>query len=295
MNEAPFSRRAFFAAILLSSLILIIIFFSDFLNKKTKIVFCDVGQGDGAYIRTSDKVDIVIDAGRDRSILNCLGKYMPFYDRTIELAFLSHPQFDHYQGYNYIIDRYRIQTFIANSVNNDNQSYNLLKAKLKEKGVQIKNMYSGDNLTTGAFKINFLWPSANFVAQNTVLGATTLDLNDFSEMFVFSEGEFDVLFTGDINTGNLQGFMNAGPVEVFKVPHHGSKNGLTEDFLKKINPELSVISVGKNSYGHPSPEILEMLTRLKKKYLRTDKEGDIVVEVDPDSIGVDDTNWRVIN
>ena len=79
---------------------LLSMFFIFFLKHdiRTQVVFCDVGQGDGAYIRTENNIDIVIDAGKSKNILTCLGKYMPFYDRKIELVILTHPELDHYGG-----------------------------------------------------------------------------------------------------------------------------------------------------------------------------------------------------
>lgn len=295
MDKVPFSKRVFFFTLFLSLAIISATFIKDFFYDKTRIVFCDVGQGDGAYIRTKNKLDILIDAGRDRSILSCLGRHMAFYDRTIELAFLSHPQFDHYGGFNFLIDRYNIETFVTNALDNNNKSYNLLKSKLKSHNIQIKNLYQGDNVDISSVdRIYFIWPTQNFIASNTVLGATTEDLNDFSQIFIFSEGDFDVLFTGDIDTRkfNLNAGVESGggpkTIEILKVPHHGSKNGLTEEFLKQIDPELSIISVGKNSYGHPSSEILEIFSRLKKNYLRTDKEGDIIIEID-------NKGWKILD
>lgn len=69
------------------------------LDNRTKIVFCDVGQGDATYIRVRNKVNVLIDAEPDKRVLSCLGRHMPFWDKQIELIFLSHPNKDHYQGF----------------------------------------------------------------------------------------------------------------------------------------------------------------------------------------------------
>jgi competence protein ComEC len=98
-----------------------------------------------------------------------------------------------------------------------------------------------------------------------------------------SFGKFEALLTGDMPpdvSDKLAEDWSEGPVDYIKIPHHGSKNGLTDNLLKVIMPRLAVISVGKNTYGHPSNEILEMLEKNGIKYLRTDKEGDIEVITD---------------
>lgn len=310
MDKSPISKRSLVFTIIFSLIVLFLIGFQDVFYHKTRVVFCDVGQGDAAYIRTKEKQDILIDAGPDRKVLSCLGKYMPFYDRKIELAFLSHPQKDHYGGFLDIVGRYQIDNFLASPLNNDNQSFNLLKRKLKEKKIKVKNFYAGERVVLGDLnkhpsQITFLWPTEqylaekireeNFSVKRDVLGAfsTNSNLNDFSAVLIFSRGDFDILFTGDASPKVLNLLvgtiheLSLQNIEILKIPHHGSKNGLTQKFLKLADPALSVISVGKNNpYGHPAKEVLNMLKALKKKYLRTDEKGDIVVEVDEEG-------WKV--
>ncbi|PJA49758.1 competence protein ComEC, partial [Candidatus Shapirobacteria bacterium CG_4_9_14_3_um_filter_39_13] len=69
----------------------------------------------------------------------------------------------------------------------------------------------------------------------------------------------------------------AGGVEILKVAHHGSKFSTSEEFLRKIKPKLAIISVGKNRFGHPTPEVLERLNQAGVKVLRTDQEGNIEI------------------
>jgi competence protein ComEC len=295
MEKSPVSFRSIIFTIFASFLILFFIGFQDIFYHKTKVVFCDVGQGDAAYIRTSEKQDILIDAGPGGKVLSCLGKYMPFYDRKLELSILSHPQKDHYGGFLEVLDRYQVDTFITSPLDNPSQSFQLLKRKLKEKKIKTKNLYAGERIVLGGggkqrSLVTFLWP-----AQQSLLGAfsTVSNLNDFSAVFIFSQGDFDVLFTGDASPSVLNSLvgtiheLSREKIDILKIPHHGSKNGLTKKFLALADPALCVISVGKkNSYGHPSPVILEMLKALKKKYLRTDEKGDVVVEVG-------EGGWRV--
>ena len=63
---------------------------------------------------------------------------------------------------------------------------------------------------------------------------------------------------------------------VFKASHHGSDTSNSEEFLKAVNPQLVVISVGAgNSFGHPSPGVLARLKRLGIRFFRTDINGNI--------------------
>ena len=71
------------------------------------------------------------------------------------------------------------------------------------------------------------------------------------------------------------------PVNYLKVPHHGSRNGMTDNLLKSLMPEMAIISVGKNNrYGHPTDEILKMLNDVNVKTYRTDEMRDIEVITD---------------
>jgi len=76
------------------------------------------------------------------------------------------------------------------------------------------------------------------------------------------------------------------PCQVLKVAHHGSKYSTSEEFLKEVRPELAIISVGKNSYGHPTPEVVERLNKQAINLLRTDQKGEIEVVSDGKSWGV---------
>src|SRR4051812_44999369 len=77
-----------------------------FNDGKLHVIFCNVGQGDAIFIRTPNGKNMLIDGGPDRSVLNCLAKHMPFWERRIDLMLLTHPHADHFMGMYYVLDRY---------------------------------------------------------------------------------------------------------------------------------------------------------------------------------------------
>lgn len=284
--DTGFSMRPIYLSGILSIAIILFLFFKNYFGTQTTLVFCDVGQGDGAYIRIDNRIDIVVDAGPNNRILDCLGKHMPFYDHTIELVFLSHSQKDHFGGFLTILERYRVGTFLLSPVDNPANSFQELKNLLNQKHIQTKSFHAGQIIYLGNAMIRAVWPNERFINQNVIPDGkqdnfykTRIDYNNFSQVFLLTEGANSVLFTGDITPASEQIMLKEQlpAVTILKVPHHGSKNGLIESFLKTIHPKIAVISVGKNnSFGHPSPEIIKMLEKHNVQIRRTDRSGDIV-------------------
>ncbi len=173
-------------------------------------------------------------------------------------------------------------------------------------GTKTKVWYATEVTRLGldSIYLDILHPSKNFVLANSslkksedqkILGTFTSDddPNEFSVVVFLTYGNFNALFTGDIGknisevvAGNFQ--LQSNTIEYLKVPHHGSKNGLSSRLLDIVNPEVAVISAGKNnSYGHPHKEILKMLGEKDIRILRTDEMGNVVVETDGEKFWVE--------
>ena len=275
MNQSPISKRLLIFVTVTSIAILLIIPFLYLFDHNTYVTFCNVGQGDATHIRIKNRIDVLIDAGPDRSVLNCLGKHMPFYDRQIEYAILSHPQKDHYGGFIYLADRYRIKNLLTINSPKPTKTYEKLLNNLKKKGIIISFPTSNTKLRIFASQFDFFWPPKDHFKS------VNYQENNSSLIFQFQEHNKEILFTGDVDAKILNMLSGQSKnIDILKIPHHGSKNALSLKFLKLANPILSVISVGKNNpYGHPSIEVLEALKALGKKYLRTDIQGEYTFKI----------------
>ncbi len=297
-------------------------------DGKLHLTFCDVGQGDAIYIRFASGQDMLIDGGPDNKVLACLSQAMPFYDRTIDVVLLTHPQSDHLNGLIPVIERYSLKYFVAPPVGNTTLSYRRLIDVVASRSIAVKNLYSGSEMRFGQAKVKVVWPDGQWVAEKTknqkcsiknhlpnslciadaageqavqeargaVLGAeTSEDLNHFSIITHLAYGDFDALFSGDSDIAVQKNILERGlalassnnPIEVLKVPHHGSKTGLFAQFLDSLGAKLAVISVGANNrYGHPAAEILDLFKDRHIDLLRTDIDGTIEVTSDGKSWSV---------
>ena len=291
MNEQLISKRTLYTLIILTIVTISTLYIVYIVGKDTTIVFCDVGQGDASYIRVQNKIDILVDAGPDKKVLECLGKYMPLFDRTIELAFITHPDKDHMKGFEYILDRYTVSTIFLNPLQTSTTFSRRIWQTISDKKIKTVFPKSGTHISLLKSDIVFLWPQPEYLAANiaydtNLLGTSITDTNSFSFIFEYKEDGIEVLYTGDANPLALSKVINspfsgyAERVSILKVPHHGSKNGLTASFLELAAPTYSVISDGKkNSYGHPAKETLSLLSSHRTHILRTDQVGDIVFRI----------------
>lgn len=266
-------RIGYFLGGIATGLMLLFSFIVSLPDGKLHIVFCDVGQGDGAYIRFPDGRDMVVDGGPNDKILGCLGRYMPFWDRHLDMVLLTHPQKDHMQGLISVFERYSVDYFMRSDVENSTDGYKKLQDMVLSKKIPQKFVTTGEMIDVSETKLAVVWPSPN------VLGVST-DVNSASVVFWLRYGSFDALFTSDASLRQDFARPTGDVVEVLKVPHHGSKTGMSEEFLDWLKPQLAVISVGQNSYGHPSQESIRQLRQKDSKILRTDEEGDIEVVSD---------------
>jgi competence protein ComEC len=243
-------------------------------DDNLHIVACDVGQGD-ALLLYKGATQIVIDGGPNNSILTCLGKYMPFWDRKIEAVFLTHPQKDHYQGLLGIEEQYDVDKFFASDLTAQAQDYNKLMDMVSKKSERLFPR-RGELILIKNIKINILWPTQEYVDE---FKSTSIDPNNFSTVLALHYGDFDAIFTGDLPPDvedQLVAQNLISEVEYLKIPHHGSRNGLNQTFLDATDPKVAVVSSG-NQYGHPHQEIIDMLTKKDVKIERTDQLGNIEV------------------
>jgi len=267
-------------------------------TQDLRVDFLDVGQGDSVFIETPEGHQILIDGGPGSAVLGKLSKVMPFWDKTIDLVILTHPEADHMQGILAILQRYKVDNFLWTGViKNDaeNKQLAVLLEKAQEpkssflavlsgaEGTKIVTVSAGQKIKAGKVLIDILYPFKSLAGKE--LKNTSNDTGIVSKI-IFGSNSF--LFTGDISSAAEKELVNSGKdisSDVLKVAHHGSKYSTSDAFLSAVKSEIAVISVGaKNTYGHPTPEVLQRLEKSGIKVLRTDKDGDVDFVSDGENI-----------
>jgi len=242
-----------------------------------EITFFDVGQGDGIFIQTPNDKQILIDGGPDNSILEKLNQTMPFYDRTIDLVILTHPDADHITGLVEVLNYYQVEHILTSGLEKDTAVYIKWKELIEEKNISLSLAQMGQKIILqNGIALEVLWPNQNLISSYSS------SANNVSVVTRLVYGDIEVLLTGDIEKKVENYLVNQDfklESDILKLPHHGSKTSTSYNFLKAVNPKIAIISVGEdNRYKHPSKEVLERIKDLI--VYRTDKDGDIQILTD---------------
>lgn len=286
-------------------------------DKSLKIVYMDVGQGDGVLLRTSGHGGILIDGGSSSN--KRVGEYvmvpvLKYYGVSeVEYAFVSHGDVDHVSGLEYLLNEEQSGVHVVNLVlpeYGEQDALQELKSEATANNVNIIYMKPGDNITYNhqhaeTINIECLYPdeeagqgvldtnNLSMILKTTITWdvreADIENLNKSSD----SDASLSLLFVGDAGIAAEQRLIelyeknSLGEIpdsiacDILKVGHHGSRNSSGSDFLKRVSAMYGIISCGKdNRYGHPHAETLERLKMADTKYMTTKEHGAIILSIE---------------
>jgi competence protein ComEC len=249
----------------------------QFTIQSPEIVNCDVGQGDAMLIRSGEQT-MLIDVGREASLVaNCLGDNEV---SKIDLLVLTHYDQDHVGGIEGL-DNIQIEKVLVSGFNDRRSAVSTVDEFLAGASTVVSTGYRG---MTGDFGLGYwevLSPAAN--------ASGAANANDASVVILLSLPKLQLLALGDIGESAQERIMSQGLMGridetkplVLKVSHHGSADQ-SIGFHQNLAPEVSVISVGENSYGHPDPGLIAQLRSFGSTVLRTDRSGMIGIQSEPE-------------
>lgn len=260
--------RVFFSLSFLFIFLSGISFFTK--TNTTRIYFLSVGQGDSELIETNG-IKVLIDGGPPNGrVVEELGKILPFWDKRIDVVLLTHPELDHFGGLAAVLEQFIVGTFISTGDISDDEKFQMITTALTSRGIATTTLFAGDKILIHDSVLSILSPKEGVVCRVT---------NECALVLLFSSENKSALFTADISAEKEKELLALfSTVDVLKIAHHGSRFSTGESFLLKTNPKIAFIEVGKNSFGHPSPEILERLKKFTIPIFRTDEKGTLGVD-----------------
>ena len=219
-----------------------------------KVTFLNVGDGNAVFVWTPNGNNILINAGGDASVLQALGRVMPFYERSIDAVFATDGSQSSSGGLPEVLKNYQIGEYFKTGSLQTGNSIDL------GGGVFLKILFTGNDKNFG-----------QSIAAEIVYGKTKFLImpNDISE-----------------NTENYlaETFSGALKSDILGVSHNGADGYLSGTFLSAVSPRFSVVNVSKNNkYGYPAQDTLSLLTGIKSTVFET-YNGDVTFISDAKSV-----------
>lgn len=239
--------------------------------------YIDVGQGDAAIV-SCDGHHLLIDGGpSDQSskiytILKNLGI------TEFDVVIATHPDADHIGGISGALNTASTSRCYCSVTQADTKTFASMAKYLDSHGAKLQVPKAGDSFELGGARVTFVGPVKRLEGDNNNSLVVRLDYGSTSFLFM-GDAEYDEESSLLSSNANLD-------ATVLKVAHHGSSSSSSSSFLKCVSPAFVVVSVGANSYGHPTQQTLSRLEATGASILRTDQLSSIVVTSDGNKLGV---------
>jgi competence protein ComEC len=277
------------AALATAAMIAAYPFPQSYAHGKLEFTVLDVGQGDSLFLSFPRGRTMLVDAGGAlpnfhqggmRSGIDVGEDVVSPYLwsrglKWIDVVALTHAHEDHLGGLPAALENFRVgELWVGRDV--ESAAYRHLLAVARGRGVIVRHLMQGDSFTEDGVAGIVLWPDD--------LSEGRAAKNDDSLVMRLTDGAESFLLAGDIERSSerkILGEDQAVGADFLKVAHHGSKTSTTDAFLAASHPVFGAISVGRdNSFGHPSPEVIERLEDAGVRVYRTDRDGAITASTD---------------
>jgi competence protein ComEC len=263
-------RPVLFAGALLAPLLIWSIALSSGPPSSLTVRFFDVGQGDAALLTSPAGVSVLVDGGPDPA--QVATELVALGVKRLDVLVASHPHADHVIGLPAVLARIPVGLLLEPGCPADSPDAAALADAVEAEGVPVRHPRAGDVLVVGDVRFEILSPDRCWTG-------TESDTNNDALVLRATIGEDSVLFATEPEEPAQQVMLDAGvdlTADVLKVPHHGAATSI-EAFFQAVDPEVAVVSVGPNTYGHPVPEVLEWIGATGAEVFRTDRDGKVTV------------------
>ena len=240
-----------------------------------EIYYFDVGQADSILIK-QDSNTMLIDAGNNEDGK----KIVDYLKNNLKISYFdyligTHYHEDHIGGMDNIINNFDIDTFYAPY----ESAFSTKSAKDVDKSAKAHNLKITNPTIGTSFKLGDANCEIVYVDNNE-----PEEKNNSSIVTKITYGAQTYLFSGDAEY-DVENKLDVGKINVYKAGHHGSKSSSTEDFIKRIDPDYAIISLGPNNdYNYPAPRVLNRLNNFCDEIYRTDTDGTIHLISDGNNI-----------
>lgn len=245
------------------------------------VSFLDVGQGDAILIKTPDGFEMLVDGGRDSSVLRELAKQRPFFDKKIDVMVSTHPDLDHIAGLVDVLKRYQVTTILMTENEGESGAAAAFAAAAPEEGAQIIFADAGQVLQLGQ--------QVYMQVFSPIGDESKVESNSASIVLRVVYGNTSFMLTGDapqeIEDYLVRTYGAQLDSDVLKLGHHGSKTSTSDLWLDTVTPQYAVVSAGiDNRYGHPHQDVMQRVFKRNIQTSHTGTDGTVIFQSDGQTV-----------